>query len=121
MVGDPAQLQPIAAGAPFRAIVEAVGHVTLSDIRRQVDPAQRAATHAFARGDMAAGLKPYLAAGACARSRPRMTPSAKSSTPMCADSATAGSQIALAYRNADVRRLNLNIRALLRDTDRLGS
>ena len=33
---------------------------------------------------------------------------------------TAGTQIALAYRNADVRRLNMNIRALLRDTDRLG-
>jgi hypothetical protein len=64
VVGDPEQLQPIAAGAPFRAITDTVGHVTLSDIRRQVEPAMRAATTAFARGDMAAGLAPYLAAGA---------------------------------------------------------
>ena len=120
VVGDPEQLQPIAAGAPFRAIADTVGHVTLSDIRRQADPAMRAATKAFARGDMAAGLRPYLAAGAVRTVETTDDAIGDMVEAYVAGMDRAGTQIALAYRNADVRRLNMNIRALLRDTDRLG-
>ncbi|MGO7733853.1 AAA family ATPase, partial [Rhizobium johnstonii] len=35
LVGDHEQLQAIGAGAPFRAIAEAVGHAQLSEVRRQ--------------------------------------------------------------------------------------
>lgn len=121
VVGDPEQLQPIAAGAPFRAIADTVGHVTLSDIRRQADPAMRAATNAFARGDMATGLKPYLAAGAVRTVGTTDDAIGDMVEAYVVGMGTAGTQIALAYRNADVRRLNLNIRSLLRDTDRLGA
>ncbi len=121
VVGDPEQLQPIAAGAPFRAIADTVGHVTLSDIRRQADPPMRAATNAFARGDMAEGLKPYLAAGAVRTVETTDDAIGDMVEAYVASLGTAGTQIALAYRNADVRRLNMNIRSLLRDTDRLGA
>jgi Ti-type conjugative transfer relaxase TraA len=119
VVGDPAQLQPIAAGAPFRAIIETAGHVTLSDIRRQADPAMRAATTAFARGDMATGLKPYLAFGSVRTVETTDDAISEMVEAYVRGMGTAGSQIALAYRNADVNRLNLNIRALLRDTEKL--
>jgi Ti-type conjugative transfer relaxase TraA len=121
VVGDPEQLQPIAAGAPFRAITDTVGHVTLSDIRRQVEPAMRAATTAFARGDMAAGLAPYLAAGAVHTVETTDDAIGDMVEAYVAGLDRAGTQIALAYRNTDVRRLNMNIRMLLRDTDRLGT
>ena len=120
VVGDPEQLQPIAAGAPFRAIADIVGHAILSDIRRQADPAMRAATNAFARGDIAAGLKPYIAAGTVHTVASTDDAIADMVEAYVSGLEAGGTQIALAYRNADVRRLNLNIRALLRDTDRLG-
>ena len=120
VVGDPEQLQPIAAGAPFRAIADTVGHVTLSDIRRQSEPVMRAATNAFARGDMKEGLKAYLAAGAVRTVETTDDAVGDMVEAYVAGLGTAGTQIALAYRNADVRRLNMNIRSLLRDTDRLG-
>ena len=63
VVGDPEQLQPIAAGAPFRAIADTVGHVTFSDIRRQADPAMRAATEAFARGRHGRGTEALSGSG----------------------------------------------------------
>ncbi|MGE0854135.1 MAG: Ti-type conjugative transfer relaxase TraA [Hyphomicrobiaceae bacterium] len=121
VVGDPEQLQPIAAGAPFRAIADTVGHVTLSDIRRQADPAMRAATNAFARGDMAEGLKPYLAAGAVRTVETTDDAIGDMVEAYVAGMDRGGTQIALAYRNADVRRLNMNIRSLLRDTNWLGA
>jgi Ti-type conjugative transfer relaxase TraA len=120
VVGDPEQLQPIAAGAPFRAITDIVGHATLSDIRRQTHPAMRTATNAFARGDIAVGLKPYMAAGTVHTVATTDDAIADMVEAYVSGLEAGGTQIALAYRNADVRRLNLNIRALLRDTDRLG-
>ena len=59
LVGDAMQLQPIEAGAAFRAITEAVGYAELDEIWRQSDPAMRAATIAFARGDTATAIGVY--------------------------------------------------------------
>jgi ATP-dependent exoDNAse (exonuclease V) alpha subunit len=35
LIGDPEQLQSIEAGAAFRGIIERIGHIDLSEIRRQ--------------------------------------------------------------------------------------
>ncbi len=61
LVGDAAQLQPIEAGAAFRAITETIGAAELSEIWRQADPQMRAASVAFARGKVAEGLEVYQA------------------------------------------------------------
>ncbi len=64
LVGDHEQLQAIGAGAPFRAIAEAIGHVELSDIRRQRADWQRAASVHFATHRTAEGLAAYRDRGA---------------------------------------------------------
>ncbi|MCF4130122.1 Ti-type conjugative transfer relaxase TraA [Methylobacterium sp. SyP6R] len=63
LVGDAQQLQPIEAGAGFRAIVETIGYAELSEIWRQADPAMRRASVALARGEAAAALGVYSEAG----------------------------------------------------------
>ncbi len=47
LVGDAEQLQPIEAGAAFRAIAERVGYQELSGIRRQREAWQREASQRF--------------------------------------------------------------------------
>ena len=67
LVGDAMQLQPIQAGAAFRAISERVGFVELEGIRRQRGPAwQRQAALDFARGRTREGLQATPRTGLCA-------------------------------------------------------
>ncbi|MGO6697833.1 AAA family ATPase, partial [Rhizobium johnstonii] len=63
LVGDHEQLQAIGAGAPFRAIAEAVGHAQLSEVRRQRTDWQKQASIDFASHRTAAGLSAYEARG----------------------------------------------------------
>ncbi|TCM50709.1 Ti-type conjugative transfer relaxase TraA [Rhizobium sp. PP-F2F-G48] len=63
LVGDAMQLQPIQAGAAFRAVASRVGHAELSGVRRQREDWAREATRAFARGDVEDGLARYSAQG----------------------------------------------------------
>lgn len=60
-VGDPEQLQAIAAGAAFRGIVERTGYIELSDIRRQTVPWQKEATKEFATKQTEVALGRYAA------------------------------------------------------------
>ena len=64
LVGDPEQLQPIQAGAAFRAIAERVGFAELEGVRRQGEEWQRAASVAFARHRTEEGLSAYAERGA---------------------------------------------------------
>ena len=59
LVGDAMQLQPIEAGAGFRAITEIIGYAELAEIWRQAEPAMRRASVAIARGETAAALGVY--------------------------------------------------------------
>jgi len=59
LVGDPEQLQPIEAGAAFRAIVERIGYAELETIYRQKDTWMRAASLKLARGRIGAAIKIY--------------------------------------------------------------
>lgn len=59
LVGDPEQLQPIEAGAAFRAIVERIGYAELETIYRQRQQWMRDASLDLARGRTAQALSAY--------------------------------------------------------------
>jgi ATP-dependent exoDNAse (exonuclease V) alpha subunit len=59
VIGDAEQLQPIEAGAAFRAIAERTGYQELTAIRRQQAQWQRGASRDFARGDAGRALASY--------------------------------------------------------------
>ncbi|KRD65953.1 Ti-type conjugative transfer relaxase TraA [Ensifer sp. Root278] len=61
LVGDPDQLQPIEAGAPFRAIVERIGYSELDTIYRQRQDWMRTASLALARGQVGDAVRAYEA------------------------------------------------------------
>nr|WP_313732811.1 Ti-type conjugative transfer relaxase TraA [Brucella anthropi] len=63
LVGDAMQLQPIGAGAAFRAIAERIGSAELAGVRRQQDQWARDASRLLARGDTAGGLEIYARRG----------------------------------------------------------
>ena len=59
LVGDPEQLQPIEAGAAFRAIAERIGYAELGTIYRQREQWMRDASLDLARGNVSAALDAY--------------------------------------------------------------
>ncbi|MFN7093446.1 MAG: BID domain-containing protein, partial [Allorhizobium sp.] len=59
LVGDPEQLQPIEAGAAFRAIVDRVGYAELETIYRQREDWMRKASLDLARGNVEKALTAY--------------------------------------------------------------
>lgn len=61
IIGDPAQLQPVGIGAPFRAITERVGFTELNQIQRQASPGDCAASQLLARGLIDQALDYYHA------------------------------------------------------------
>lgn len=63
LVGDPEQLQPIEAGAPFRAIVERIGYAELERIYRQREEWMRNASLDLARGQVAKAIATYSGHG----------------------------------------------------------
>lgn len=124
LVGDAEQLQPIDAGAAFRAIVDRVGSIELSEVRRQRTPWQRLATQQFWKGDAKAALAGYRAAGAI------QTPATKAEavTAMVADymaayrglvAPTGAELMMLAHTNVDVLALNRAARLEFQKTGKL--
>ncbi|MGO6819872.1 Ti-type conjugative transfer relaxase TraA, partial [Rhizobium brockwellii] len=63
LVGDAMQLQPIQAGAAFRAITERIGFAELAGVRRQRQQWAREASRLFARGEIEKGLDAYAQQG----------------------------------------------------------
>jgi len=59
LIGDPEQLQPIEAGAAFRAIVERIGYAELEQIYRQREEWMRQASLELARGRVAQAITAY--------------------------------------------------------------
>jgi Ti-type conjugative transfer relaxase TraA len=59
LVGDPEQLQPIEAGAAFRAIVDRIGYAELETIYRQRENWMRKASLDLARGNVEKALTAY--------------------------------------------------------------
>lgn len=121
LVGDHEQLQAIGAGAPFRAIAEQIGHVELSGIRRQRHDWQRQASVAFATHKTAEGLAAYREHGDIHFAESRDKAMAQIVRDYVADSAEHpdGTRVAMAHRRADVRALNVAIRAELQNRQSL--
>lgn len=122
MVGDPEQLQAIEAGAPFRRLVERHGAMEITEVRRQRDDWQRAATRELATGRTQAAIERYDAAGAVHGHDTREEAKRALVADWMADRSRdpAGSQMLLAYTRADVAELNGLARAMLRAARQLG-
>ena len=112
LVGDPEQLQPINAGAAFRAIADRVGFVELEGVRRQAEAWQRQASVDFGRNRTAQGLAAYAEHGAVRFEADRDQARAAIVRDLVQDMAAnpESSRIVLAHRRVDVRALNDDIR-----------
>lgn len=115
LVGDYEQLQAIGAGSPFRAIVDEVGAVALSEIRRQKEGWQREASVAFATHCTAKGLASFADRGdICFLSDRDAARGALIADYLDdLDQRPSNSRIALAHRRSDVHAINSDIRAAL--------
>lgn len=121
LVGDHEQLQAIGAGSPFRAIVEQVGAIELSEIRRQKQEWQRQASTAFATHRTGEGLEKYAEHGDVRFLKDRDVARADLVADYLADldQRPLGSRIALAHRRTDVRAINADIRSKLQANGKL--
>jgi Ti-type conjugative transfer relaxase TraA len=122
LIGDPEQLQPIGAGAAFRAVAERVGCVELEGIRRQREGWQRAASVDFGRHRTIEGLAAYDRRGAVRFETSGADARVAIVRDVMADSAARpeGSRLVLAHRRADVQDLNEAIRAARQERSELG-
>ena len=108
LLGDSEQLQPIAAGTPFRVLRDRFGAVEMAWVMRQEDKWDRLATIALARGKPQDALDHYSRKGAV--SEHENTGSAVQA--IAGDYwAAEGATVALAHRNIDVDRINEAVRA----------
>ncbi|MGO7945976.1 Ti-type conjugative transfer relaxase TraA, partial [Rhizobium ruizarguesonis] len=121
LVGDHEQLQAIGAGAPFRAIAEAVGHAQLSDVRRQRTDWQKQASVDFASHRTAEGLTAYKAHGNIQLKANRDDVLKAIIADYVADRSANpnDTRIAMAHRRIDVAAINAGIRAQLQERGEL--
>ena len=116
LVGDPEQLQAIEAGAAFRALAERHGASEISEVRRQHEAWQRAATRELATGRTGAALGRYAQGGmlhehgTAAEARAALVGEWDQER----RAAPAAARIILAYTRADVTALNQLARDKLR-------
>jgi Ti-type conjugative transfer relaxase TraA len=123
LVGDAEQLQPIEAGAAFRAIAERVGYRELAGIRRQREGWQREASRDFARGEPGRALELYHEHEAIHFGESRERAKDELIRAWGEDRGAQGAEKAsliLAHTRADVRELNERARGILRERGELG-
>lgn len=122
LVGDPWQLQAIEAGGAFRAVSERTGYVELTDVYRQREAWQQAATQAFAQRRTEEGLAAYVAHD-CVKAFETQAV-AKQALVECWFSdhqqTPEKTQLMLSYTRADVKDLNEHARALRMAAGELG-
>ncbi|QKK20242.1 Ti-type conjugative transfer relaxase TraA [Rhizobium indicum] len=135
LVGDAMQLQPIQAGAAFRAITERIGFAELAGVRRQREPWAREASRLFARGEIEKGLDAYaqrghlIEAGTRAETIDRIVADwSEARKPAIETSVLKGNDgrlrcdelLVLAHTNQDVKRLNEALRSVISEEGALG-
>ncbi|WP_408914403.1 Ti-type conjugative transfer relaxase TraA [Brucella pseudogrignonensis] len=128
LVGDAMQLQPIEAGAAFRAITERIGYVELVGVRRQKAEWAQEASRQFARGEVREALKAYrdhghvrqtenkqeaIAAIVADWSQARSL--AQQKAQVAGKSLRGDELLVLAHTNASVLELNTAIREVMKD------
>ncbi|WP_159013943.1 Ti-type conjugative transfer relaxase TraA [Acidisoma sp. S159] len=111
LVGDARQLQPIEAGAAFRAVAEQIGVAEIETIRRQREPWAREASQAFAAGAVAVGLAAYAERGHVRLVEDREAAKAAIARDSVAAERAGGTSLILAHTNQDVLDLNAQVRA----------
>ena len=134
LVGDAMQLQPIQAGAAFRAISERIGSAELAGVRRQREGWARDASRLFARGNVEDGLDAYAQRGQIVETehRVQVVECIVADWSAARQEAIARSQAAghdgrlrgdemlvLAHTNDDVKRLNEELRGVMNATGAL--
>ena len=135
LVGDAMQLQPIQAGAAFRAIAERIGFAELAGVRRQRQQWAREASRLFACGETAKGLDAYAQHGHLIGAGTRdeifgriVVDWTEARQQAIRNSVAAGSDgrlrgdelLVLAHSNADVKLLNEALRAVITGEGALG-
>jgi len=122
LTGDPAQLQPIEAGTPFKDIIKQNGAAKLSEIRRQKTEWQRQASSDLANGNIEMALHNYSDHGAVHEAESRDYAITNLVDDYIADWKkydNSRTRLALAHRRKDVHAINQTIRAALRDQGHL--
>ncbi|TBA41256.1 Ti-type conjugative transfer relaxase TraA [Rhizobium ruizarguesonis] len=128
LVGDAMQLQPIQAGAAFRAITERIGFAELAGVRRQHQQWAREASRLFARGEVEQGLDVYarhghlIEAGTRAETIDRIVADWSQARKLAIETSVREGNdgrlrgdelLVLAHTNEDVKRLNEAMRSVM--------
>lgn len=106
LVGDPEQLQPIEAGAAFRAITERIGYAELETIYRQREQWMRDASLDLARGNVGKAIAAYQSNGKMIGSELKADAVTNLIADWSRDYDPAKSTLILAHLRRDVRMLN---------------
>lgn len=106
LVGDPEQLQPIEAGAAFRAIADRIGYAELETIYRQREQWMRDASLDLARGRIGKAVGAYSGNGRMMASELKADAVANLIVDWNRDFDAAKSTLILAHLRRDVRMLN---------------
>ncbi|AUX79139.1 Ti-type conjugative transfer relaxase TraA [Sinorhizobium fredii] len=113
LIGDPQQLQPIEAGAAFRAIADRIGYAELGTIYRQRERWMRDASLDLARGNVGKAIEAYGAHGHVSGSELKTEAMQALITDWNRDYDPARTSLILAHLRRDVRMLNEMARAKL--------
>ncbi|MCW0001794.1 Ti-type conjugative transfer relaxase TraA [Pararhizobium sp. YC-54] len=113
LVGDPEQLQPIEAGAAFRAIADRIGYAELETIYRQREQWMRDASLDLARGNVAMAVDAYRANGKMIGAELKADAVSNLIADWDRDYDPARSSLILAHLRRDVRMLNEMARSKL--------
>lgn len=113
LVGDPEQLQPIEAGAAFRAIADRIGYAELETIYRQREQWMRDASLDLARGNVGKAVEAYEANGKMMGAELKADAVTNLIADWNRDYDPAKSTLILAHLRRDVRMLNELARAKL--------
>nr|WP_153464047.1 Ti-type conjugative transfer relaxase TraA [Agrobacterium tumefaciens] len=120
LVGDPEQLQPIEAGAAFRAIVDRVGYAELETIYRQREDWMRKASLDLARGNVEKALSAYGANVRITGERLKAEAVERLIADWNHDYDQAKTTLILAHLRRDVRMLNVMAREKLVERGMVG-
>nr|WP_210273665.1 Ti-type conjugative transfer relaxase TraA [Brucella intermedia] len=120
LVGDPEQLQPIEAGAAFRAIVDRIGYAELETIYRQREEWMRHASLDLARGNIEQGLLAYRTRAHVVGENLKSEAVESLISAWNHDYDPAKSMLMLAHLRRDVRMLNMMAREKLVERGILG-
>ncbi|MBM3095024.1 Ti-type conjugative transfer relaxase TraA [Ensifer sp. T173] len=120
LVGDPEQLQPIEAGAAFRAIADRVGYAELETIYRQREDWMRKASLDLARGRVGEALIAYRSEGKVLGAELKAQAVEHLVADWNRDYDPSKSMLMLAHLRRDVRMLNVMAREKLVERGILG-